>query len=363
MASKADETKKDGKIVKKTRKRGVEIILPGTQTVLYQSNRVTNGRNALSLYQWKVLACTIKELQEPIRFAMQGKDYMQLNLFNQADTKLIRIPLALSDITTANHYKEAVAAAQSLQNYNLILKSTDNKGYIDSNVFFTKVSTPEKLTGRGLVVFVEMYKEVSKLLIDVDKNDKGDPIRFTKYTYEIIKHARSKFTPVMYQKICSWRKKGGFYILYDDLRKDLGIADGEYGNYSDFKKRVLEPIQKELEKRADCWFNCKARDFETRGANNKVIGLNFKVITPEFAESQKKQADNIRNMLRMHLFFKDIHITQIEPLLNPETDFTRLGVKIIDLKAHLVKNGGAIMNPQEYVIVALNNEFLPTVTE
>jgi hypothetical protein len=368
--------KENRTIVKRTRKKGVEIILPGTQTILYQSNRVTNGRNSLSLYQWKVLACTMKELQEPIKYSMQGKDYLQLPLFaenaigdvisepvifrEQKDSKIVRIALTLSDITTPNHYQHAIAAATALQQYRIVLKSTEHKGYNDSNVLFTRVSTPEKLNG-SLAIYVEMYRDVAKLLIEVDKNEKGKPVQFTKYIYEIIKHASSKFTPILYQKISSWKVNGGFFITYENLRKDLGIADDEYSNYADFKKRVLVPVQKELEKRADCWFNCRARDFEER-RGRKVIGLNFKVITPEFEEAQRVQADNIRDMLRRHLHFKEEHMLKIAPLIHSETDFMRLGVKIIDLVDHLKNKGvdsqgNIIMDPQSYAIVALREAF------
>ena len=101
--------------VKKTKKTGTTIILPGkSQTVLYQSNRISEGKyKGFTLMQWKVFVSVIKGLQKEILMSMNNEDYTQLELFNK-NSDIIEVGFPLSEITDHNHYKEVYDAAEKL---------------------------------------------------------------------------------------------------------------------------------------------------------------------------------------------------------------------------------------------------------
>ncbi|RYX84803.1 RepB family plasmid replication initiator protein, partial [bacterium] len=119
--------------------------------------------------------------------------------------------------------------------------------------------------------------------------------------------------------ISSWKKKGGFIIALSVLKEQLGVTD-QYPNYYDFKRRVLLPAYEELLEKADCWFNCKGKDFEIRDGKT-ITHLSFKVITPEFAEEDSKKTAYIERILRDNYKFTDADIVSIESVLkSPEIE-------------------------------------------
>ncbi|RAI96993.1 replication initiator protein [Chitinophaga skermanii] len=347
--------------VKKKRpgKRNGIVLLPGSGTVLYQSNRVTNGRFSFTLYQWKILAATMKALQEPIKLSMYGIDYKQLTLFNE-DSKIIRVPIPLNEITTPNHYKDVVTAAKRLQDYKLSLKNKDLTGYQDTIVFFSKVTAPEKanIDNRSVTaIYVEMYKEVAEYLINMEQNDQGSPIKYTRYLYEVIIAAKSIYSPILYQKIASWSKKGEFVITLDELRLDLGLDSETYSNYSDFKKRILLPVQKELMAHADIWYNCNAKDF-TISQGKKVVRLRFKITKRLNPEAVKIQQEAIKELLTHHFKLMPDHMATINKLFKAENlDYNKLKERILEIFNFMVEKGSKITNPQAYVVSSIINDF------
>lgn len=92
--------------------------------------------------------------------------------------------------------------------------------------------------------------------------------------------ATNKYTYKLYMIISSWKQKGGFKISVEELKTQLGIHPNEYQLYKEFKRRVLVPVQNDLEFRSDCWFNCAKAGFEQRN-ERKVTYLNFKIMFPQ----------------------------------------------------------------------------------
>lgn len=348
--------KKDVKIVK-TAKRGTELVLPGTQTVIYQSNRITQGRFEFSLMQMKLFVSVIKGLQEPIIHNMSGKDYMQLSIFSeQPDSPIVTIPILLKELVTPSHYKEIHAAAVDLMDIKIKLKNIKEKDYITISNLFTAVSLPSKANKGGTMIYVEMYKTTAQQLIDIDRNLAGKPAHYTKYLFEVVANANCKYTPLLYQKISSWKSKGGFRIKLEDLRFDLGLTENEYPAFSDFKRRVLKPVQEDLERKADCWFNADADDFAER-EGKKVVFLNFKVITPEIEDTYKVKAESFKHLLMTHYRCTQEQVNQLDPIFRGEFDYAALVEKFQQVKEHIENNRVSINDRQQYMIRSLLNEF------
>lgn len=339
-----------------TKKRKEEIILPG-QTFIYQSNRVTNGRfEGFTLTQYKLLAAVMLQFQKAIQLEMEGKDWRQGDLFTDENNKdMVRVGIPLSYISKPNQYPDIVAQAKGLMNAKATLKSSQGDDYISIASIVTRIDVPKKEKGQS-VLYMHLYKDVAHTLIQIEKNIQGKPKNFTRFLYEVAISATNKYTPKLYMILCSWRAKGGFYITLEKLRRDLGLEDDEYPNYYDFKKRILIPVQSDLEKKADCWFNCSDKTFEDK-KGKKVVGLNFKVIVPEAEEDKTDKADYCRQLLRMHAGFKDEHLAQLEPVFRGDFNIADVLFKIQELVFYVKENNSKISNPVSYIIKSMLNQF------
>ena len=321
-------------IKKVTVKRKQTIIIPG-QTVIYQSNRITNGKfKGFTLLQSKILICLIKNVQKEIKTDMAGRDWKQGKLFDETKG-MLRVGIKLSEIGKPNQYTEIYRAAKELQGISVELKSP-KEGYMRIASLMPILDIPQVVGGKS-VMYVSMFKDVAAKVIEVEKNVNGQPQFFTKYLYEVAMSSRNKYTWKLYTIISSWKERGGFKMSLRDLREQLGLDEHEYPEYSDFKRRVLMPVQKELEKKADCWFNCKETAFELR-ENKKVTTLCFKVIVPEMIDETRNKVDHVKNLLRLHLQFKDSHIKALEGYLGHEITKDRIEailLKLADINTHI----------------------------
>jgi plasmid replication initiation protein len=346
-----------------TKKRNTEIVLPGTTTTIYQSNRVTNGRyGGFTLIQGKIFVCIMKQLQAAIQTGMDGKDWKQLELFRNTDKDMIKIGIPLSEIGKNSQYKEIYEAADEMMSLRIKINPPD--GYESIATLIAQADVPKIINGKS-ILYLHMVKSVAEQLIIIDKNaQSGTPIQYTKYLYEVALAARSKYTYKLYWIISSWKEKGGFRVSYEKLREQLGISTevdemGKYiyyPEYADFKRRILKPIQNDLEKKADCWFNCSDADFEER-EGKKVQWLNFKVITPNIEVVKNEKIDNFRNILKTHMSFNDEQFNQIRHLFSGKYDVNLVGTKILDLIAYVKENQKTINVPQLYIIKALLKTF------
>lgn len=348
-------------IIKQTKKRKDTIILPGA-TEIYQSNRITNARfRGFNNLHTKILIHTIKQLQDAIKMSMSGGDWRQMDMFNNNSEGVYRIPLYLSEIDRPDKYKDVVQAGMELQTLQVKLKSTiDNKVFNTRAGLFARWHEPIKVNGKS-VVYIDILKDVAAEIIEIDKRLDGKPVLFTKYLYEVAMSSRSKYTAKMYMILSSWKTKGGFRITLNELRQQLGIEENEYVEFKNFKTRILIPVQKDLEKKSDCWFNCRMADFEVR-ENRKVIALNFKIITPEFEKESQKKIDYIRNLLHMHFGFENSHLRHIAPIFDNFTidRYNAICEKIMDLKRAIDQSKGtksAIHDVASYMSTSLLNEF------
>lgn len=347
-------------VIKKTAVRKKEVILPAKPEIMFIPNRVTNAKYNYTLVQEKIFNYVLFNLQEAIKLSLNGKDYSQLKLFKDINEDRISISIPIRSIASPNHYPEIREAAENLAKSIIrivqVNKETGKKEIRSLTLFGAVVTPLEKQ--RTAELKIEMSKEVSRLLVEMDTNKLGIPSNYTSFDLHVITRAKNKYTPRIYKKIESWKEKGGFYITLDEFRDWLDLGE-KYKKYSEIKRNILVPVQEELEEKAHCWFNCKEKSFEKR-TGKEVIGLSFKVITPAFEAMKITQMDNIKSLLIQHLGFKADHLSQIEPIFRPNFDFSRISAAVIRLHSYVVANAKEIGNKQAYVIKSLLKEFDPS---
>lgn len=108
---------------------------------------------------------------------------------------------------------------------------------------------------------------------------------FTQYKLANILSMKSKYAPRIYEilKCHEFKKQGYIEIDIDELRKLLK-CDMIYPLYADFKRRVIEQGQKELEKMSDISFN-----FEEMRLGRKVTSLKFYIHTNKSNNKAKEE--------------------------------------------------------------------------
>lgn len=340
----------------KTKKTKKIVMLPSLRNYMFQPNRVTNAVYDYSLIQEKIFNAVMFRLQDAIKLSLKGNDYKQLTLFKEFENdNQIKLSIPLKEISIPQHYKYVKDSIKQLASIVVEIPYTDKK----TNEKRLKISglleadIPVE-SNRSSSVDIFINKDIAHLLIEIEQNQFGQPVQYTRFIYEIAQNATNKYTSRIYKLICSWRKKGGFTISLEEFKEQLGI-ESKYKYFNDIKKRILLPVQEELFEKADCWFNCNSNDFITKQGNT-VTHLNFKVITPELIEEDSRRKDYALNLLRTHFKFGDRHIEQVKPIFD-NASMPKILEKIIQLRTYYSENVTKIGDITSYVITALLNEF------
>jgi hypothetical protein len=339
-----------------TKKRLQEVELPKKKDYVIQPNRVTNSIYDYTLIQERLLNSLIFYLQDAIKISFQNDDYKQLTLWkNLDDDQSISIKIPLKDISIPQHYDHVKKVIELLAGrvvkIPFINKDTNTPWIHIQSLFNAKLPVKSDWSSHIEII---LKKDVAKYLIEIEKDDQGRPIQYTRFIYQIALNANNKYTAKIYKKLCSYRKKGGFVMPLEEFRIWLGI-ENKYKNYCDIEKRILVPVQEELENKADCWFNCKSQDFTTK-KGNVVTHINFKVITPDLLKEAEMQKDHVFNLLRMHFKFEDRHIDQIRPIFD-NSSTSHILQKIMELHEYYRDNVSRIKDITGYTISVLLNEF------
>lgn len=336
----------------KTKKTNKVIMLPEVREYIIQPNRITNAIYNYTLYQERIFTAILYYLQEPINNSMKNQPYNQLSMFSDTEVKL-QIPLR--EIAGPSEYRDVKKALKEMASIVLEVpyKDLQKQNWIEiTNMFTARI--PDKGNYSKNIEIV-MKTSVAARLIEIDKDHNSRAINYTRFVYQIAQRAENKYTSRLYKIISSWKKKGGFVIKLNVLKEALGIGD-KYPTYKDFKKRVLLPVFEELYEKSDCWFNCKAADFEVRDRQT-VTHLNFKVITPELALMDDKRTEYIRSILKDHFLFKNNDLDAIASILNNrDIDRGHILNKIMQI-ADVISNDRGIIHKAPYALKSLLNAF------
>jgi hypothetical protein len=330
-------------------------MLPEVKTYIFQPNCFTEANYNCTLIQERLINAVIFRLQDAIKRRMQGQNYIQLSLFGQNSHPFISIEIPLSEIAKPQQYKFVKISVTKLASIVVELKYR-NEAKRENRIKLVglfRVDIPEK-GKRNSTILIEMDKMVARKLIEIDLNEQGKPINYTKFIYQVALVSKTMYTSRIYKLLCGWRKTGEFIMKLDDFRKLLGI-ENKYKFYRDIKRNVLLPAQKYLENidAADCWFDCEANDFEVK-EGNKVVKLFFRVITKEHKKDEEKRKDHVIYLLRTHYGFSERDILAVKNVFN-YPNLSEVISKISYLHEYVCDTN--IKHKKNYIKEALLNEF------
>lgn len=369
---------------KKSKRKGSEVML-GT-TKLYQPNRVTNAEfKGFTLLRIRCFLAIMKHLQDAVKLDMSGQDWTQLSFFDDSPALLpyqmppqeqtpsldmqgvVRIQIELSEIGPPEQYQEIYQALDSFRFISLKLEPP--KGFKRSNAnIAARVDESELINGKSYVSLYLLREVVDQLILST-KDASGKPQQYTSYVYEVALSFRGKYTALLYMLLNSWKVKGIFTISLDKLKRTLGIED-EYPEYSDFKRRILNPAAKEIQQHpnAECYFipdpTEKDNAIEIR-EGKKVTSLRIKVQTRETDAELLHGYENTKYFLRNHLQLDEREFEKLRPIFRPEVTTAKVQAKYLQMADNWKRNGGKdakgipIMDYKAWICTCLLNEFAP----
>ena len=108
---------------------------------------------------------------------------------------------------------------------------------------------------------------------------------FTKYQLKYAIQLKSMFSIRIYELLKQYENIGSRVFPLTELRKILGVKSSEYPLYGNFKAKILNVAQKELDEKTDLSF--KFKEIKT---GRKVTDIKFVITTKDFPE---QSSDNI----------------------------------------------------------------------
>lgn len=111
---------------------------------------------------------------------------------------------------------------------------------------------------------------------------------YTKYRLKNIVQLKSQFSIRLYELLKQYEKIGQRSFSVAELRSTLGIAESQYRQYTDFRKRVLLVAQGELTEKTDVSFK-----FEEIRSGHGVRQIRFLIESKPHAKTQLNEAELI----------------------------------------------------------------------
>ena len=96
--------------------------------------------------------------------------------------------------------------------------------------------------------------------------------RFTSYKLGNVVKLRSRYSVRLYELLKQYEQLGKRSFELPELRRVLGLADGELALWADFRRKVLEVAQRELPKKTDLGFS-----YTVRKRGRAIAFVDFKI--------------------------------------------------------------------------------------
>lgn len=263
----------------------------------------------LTLAQNNVIISIATELQDRIKNYLdnRGKPVdRQLSLFADEEFTDNKIQIAIPMSNLCKHacdYNDVETASKHMSSILIPVLREDNNGQVyESTAQLMRCWVPKSANSRRRTgqVIVEMEKCVADSILTMREG-------FVKHIQNIADICSCRRTPHLYMYLSKWfNMRETYEISYKELRLLLGvdilgedqktIVKSQYKDYKDFCKRILKPIQTELdtlliENKVDFTFEFSPKSGTPD--NIKFVRLLFKdpALMPETTKKKKPTKD------------------------------------------------------------------------
>jgi hypothetical protein len=234
-----------------TKRKGVKPI--ESEQLVILKNAVAMAKYDLSRNQQKVF----------LEVAMLAK--------NKPDEKFYKLYIRefLKNIgVSTNDTAELKREIEEMRNITIHIPKTKRGGELKAN-FFASVEIFENSGSR--FIEIELSEKLKPYFIEIAEGD------FFHYQIQNTRVLKSNHSIRMYLYLKAWRWTGKAIITYNELRGILGVKEGDYKLFGDFKRRVLDKCQDELKEKTDIAFEYLLIRERPNNPNTPVHKLSFTI--------------------------------------------------------------------------------------
>ncbi len=296
-------------------------------TPLYQSNVISNSTlvykannrlESLNLWQNKFFAAILFGLRPLFEMKMTGKNELPGTLqFDKEDATFV-LNIDLAKIVTKQNYNTVFEAIERLQTgFKIVLPSLLGEYREEISMIILSIDRPKIRNSnyKDSLVQIKIAKRAALAMAEI-KLDRGRPIEFTKWYYEVAINATSKYTQKFYWLLAARKNEGRLIIKLADLRAALGIGQDELKNFAFFKREVLKRVEKDLKKHGDCYISLDEDGIEYKKEGAKIISLHLKIFKRKIVEEVNNlYICSIISTLKKHFKLNDDNIEEIVRVL------------------------------------------------
>lgn len=306
--------------------------------LVVQHNRIVEARYKLSVGEQRLMKLLISMIEK------DDEDFKVYPIEIKAFYEL----LGISD---NDFYGKIKAISKKLLSNVLIFRDFDGR-----ELQVCWLSSAEYIEKKGLVE-LEFSPKLKPFLLQLKNN-------ITYYKLANIIYLKHTYSIRIYELLKQYSKIGRRKFEIQEFRKIIGIAEHEYQQFSDFRKRVLKVAQQEITEKTDISFT-----WEEEKKRQKCIAIEF------FIQSKNPQPDNETTVELNELPVLPIpqSVITVHPLID---QLKNLGVSA-KMAQSLVKNhaetaiqaaitytqaqhaAGKVTNTAGFVVEAIKNGYTP----
>ena len=261
-----------------------------SKDLIVKDNKLIKAKYSLTLHQVRFIAHIASKIEK------NDEDFFTYSLQLNELLKILKIE--------RRHWKVLDSSLTQLMTKIIVIQENDSKVEKTALLSYFLIDTQTE------IVHYRFDKAMKPYLLDLDnKFKKGN---YTKLSFEKILSFKSQYSAKLYEVLEMKAKQSEAYknkhiLVFEYSLKDLKeLLLGEYnvktGNieipksyniFGNFKKRILEPAQKELKEKGEYFF-----EYELLKARNKVFAIKFTIlkngekIKKDFKAKQKQFLQN-----------------------------------------------------------------------
>ena len=358
-------------------------------TMLYQPYGITMLKGDLSPMKVNMMVELIDHFQDKMKEQLHNKAHhcVQGDLFSGGVIPSVRIPFRDLEVRPDN-YNELNRAAEELSTLTYETYTENEDGVTMRNILplFSRISIPTKKVesdtdnpnekynykhNKRRLGYVEIVlnPEVGLQALTIDKS-------FTRYIKEMTRNRRCVYTGRLYMFISTFCNLGKWIIDYQEFRRLLGFTVAkevngkmvdeivQYPNFSDVKRRVLEPPMKELKELAEtgkvnCYYEYEPI-YEGGKKRGNPAKLHFRIIKTDLGRALDSQTETVKDIAEIKNFLEcELGISKRDAkslccfLTNENKNAFRQ--KMMEVKAYVANPKHDVKKPHVYAITALKN--------
>jgi plasmid replication initiation protein len=234
-------------------------------TLVVRHNRLIESKHFLTLSERRFLFWIISRIQ------WNDEELKTHTITVQEWEKLVGLE------PTKNTYNEVYKMADSLTQRNVKIKDRDGNGWLDFTPWFHRIRYKQN---EGKIEAI-LHPDLKPFLLQLKE-------QYTAIALEYALLLRGGYSYRIYDLLKQYQSVGSRTILLSDLREMLEIKKQEYPLYADFRKRVLEAAQKEINAKTDISFT-----FQPIKEGRKITAIFFEIQTtkPVVTLENQEEAD------------------------------------------------------------------------